>query len=437
MSSDKEKIKQIFNIFWPLAISWLFMAVDIPFVSAIVSRMPQPEINLAAHSVVYPIALIIEAPIIMMLSVSLALSKDKKNYRRIYKFMMILCAGLTIIHASISCTPLFYLVVGNLMGAPKELLPYARVEMIMMIPWTWAIGYRRFYQGILIRNGHSKQVTIGTIIRMSFLIGVLLIGYRLQDFVSGTMTAGAALSSGVIAEGLFCGLKGRKTADRDFEEGELSELISWGELIRFVIPLILTQIINLGWTSLGSAAMSRMINPIASLAVWPVLSGLLNIIKSFGSACNETTLSVINREGFYKADRRFTFYIAIFSTLFYAALIVTPLGRFWFEGLSSLTPELSDLAKKALPMIFLVPFVNTYLNFYQAILLAGKKTSGFLESLLIYLIFMISILYIGILTQKWEGIYVIMIGMNIAVLAQTLWTRFRAKKIIPLFDHPK
>ncbi|HNY94481.1 MAG TPA: hypothetical protein PKJ88_07250, partial [Flexilinea sp.] len=65
MSSDKEKIKQIFNIFWPLAISWLFMAVDIPFVSAIVSRMPQPEINLAAHSIVYPIALIIEAPIIM------------------------------------------------------------------------------------------------------------------------------------------------------------------------------------------------------------------------------------------------------------------------------------------------------------------------------------------------------------------------------------
>ena len=167
MLTEKAKLNKALDIFWPLAISWLFMSLDTPIISAVIGRMNNPEICLAAHGgIVVPIALVIEAPIIAMLSASIALCKDWLNYRKMYRFMMTTCAGLTVIHVLISLTPLFSLVVRDLMGTPAELLPYARIGLIIVIPWTWSIGFRRFYQGILIRCGYSKQVTMGSMVRV-------------------------------------------------------------------------------------------------------------------------------------------------------------------------------------------------------------------------------------------------------------------------------
>ncbi|MHC1771043.1 MAG: hypothetical protein AB9907_04775 [Flexilinea sp.] len=430
MENDKEKIRKVFNIFWPLAISWLFMAVDNPSVSAIISRMYNPEICLAAHGgIAYPIALIIESPIIIMLSASIALCKDWLNYLKMYRFMMILCAILTVIHAAISFTPLYYVVVRDLIGAPEEILPYARTGLMIMLPWTWAIGYRRFYQGILIRCGFSKQVTIGTIVRMTSLMSVLFIGLLMKDYVSGTMVGAAALSAGVIAEAIYAGYKGRPVARAYLDHNPDAEVISGKELAFFYIPLVLTQFINFGWISIGSAAMSRMINPIVSLAVWPVLSGLLNILKSFGNACNEVTLTVLSIPGYFKTVRKFTFYVALASTFLFLVMTFTPLKEFWFIRLSALTDELSDLAGNALPLIFLIPFANAFLNFYQAILMINKKTKGILEALLVFFGIMLIFMGVGIYTQKWPGIYVILLGMNIAVVAQTIWSRVRVNRL--------
>jgi len=71
----------IHRTWWPLAASWLLMAMELPALSAVVARLPNPQINLAAWGgVVFPVSLIIEAPIIMLLAASTALSKDMASY---------------------------------------------------------------------------------------------------------------------------------------------------------------------------------------------------------------------------------------------------------------------------------------------------------------------------------------------------------------------
>ena len=122
---------------------------------------------------------------------------------------------------------------------------------------------------------------------------------------------------GVIAEAIYAGYKGRPVARDYLDHNPDAEVISGKELAFFYIPLVLTQFINFGWISIGSAAMSRMINPIVSLAVWPVLSGLLNILKSFGNACNEVTLTVLSIPGYFKTVRKFTLYVALASTFLF------------------------------------------------------------------------------------------------------------------------
>ncbi len=435
MLTEKAKLNKALDIFWPLAISWLFMSLDTPIISAVIGRMNNPEICLAAHGgIVVPIALVIEAPIIAMLSASIALCKDWLNYRKMYRFMMTTCAGLTVIHVLISLTPLFSLVVRDLMGTPAELLPYARIGLIIVIPWTWSIGFRRFYQGILIRCGYSKQVTIGSMVRVLSLMIVLVLGYVFKDYVSGALVGAAALSAGVIAEAIYAGVKGIPVAKHFLDHDSKVSIISNTELASFYIPLVITQIINFGWVFIGSAAMNRMITPIASLAVWPIMSGSLNILRSFGNACNEVTMTILLQPGYYRSVRKFTFLVAFGSLLVYALLILTPLKDFWFQTFSALNDELSVLARNALLLIFLIPFTNAFLNFYQAILMLNKKTKGILEGLLAFFGMILAFIGVGIVSQKWPGVYVITAGMNFAILVQTIWLRIKSKRFISQYQ---
>ncbi|MGD8396518.1 MAG: hypothetical protein PVF43_13705, partial [Candidatus Eiseniibacteriota bacterium] len=69
-------VRHVAATWWPLAASWLLMGVELPLVSAVLARFPDPEIHLAAYGgIVFPLALLIEAPIIMLLAASTALSK--------------------------------------------------------------------------------------------------------------------------------------------------------------------------------------------------------------------------------------------------------------------------------------------------------------------------------------------------------------------------
>jgi hypothetical protein len=69
--------KRILQVWWPLAASWALMALEGPAISAIVARLADPEVHLAAYGgIVFPLALFIAAPIIMLLAASTALSVD-------------------------------------------------------------------------------------------------------------------------------------------------------------------------------------------------------------------------------------------------------------------------------------------------------------------------------------------------------------------------
>jgi len=94
-SPSEISMRHIFDTWWPLAASWLLMGAELPLLSAVIARLENPKIHLAAYGgVVFPLALLIEAPIIMLLAASTALSKDMASYRLVRRFMMITSASL-------------------------------------------------------------------------------------------------------------------------------------------------------------------------------------------------------------------------------------------------------------------------------------------------------------------------------------------------------
>ena len=73
-------MRTVFATWWPLAVSWLLMGLELPAISAGLARLPDPKIHLAAYGgVVFPIALMIESPIVMLLTASTAVSKEDRK----------------------------------------------------------------------------------------------------------------------------------------------------------------------------------------------------------------------------------------------------------------------------------------------------------------------------------------------------------------------
>ena len=71
-------LNEVFRLWLPLAGSWLLMGIESPMLAAFVARMTAPEITLATWgSLVYPISLVVEGPIIMLLTASTALANLK------------------------------------------------------------------------------------------------------------------------------------------------------------------------------------------------------------------------------------------------------------------------------------------------------------------------------------------------------------------------
>ncbi len=223
-------LRRIYKTWWPLAASWLLMGAELPVISAVMARLANPEINLAAYGgVVFPLALIIEAPIIMLLAASTALSKDFDSYLLVRRFMLVTGAILTALHLLVALTPLYYLVVQGILGVPDEIVEPARMGFIILTPWTWSIAYRRFNQGVLIRFGHSETVGIGTLIRLSADALVLIIGYAMGD-VPGIVVGASAVSAGVISEAVYSGIVVRPVVRNQLRPSPLSPSRSPGGL---------------------------------------------------------------------------------------------------------------------------------------------------------------------------------------------------------------
>lgn len=421
--------RKIFDTWWPLAFSWLLMSLELPAISAVIARLANPEINLAAYGgIVYPLALIIEAPVIMLLSASTALCSHRQAYDRIWRFMMVISAVLTGLHALVAFTPLYYFFVRSVIGVPEEIVEPARAGLMIMTPWTWSIAFRRFQQGVMIRYGYSGAVGVGTVVRLASGGAVLLIGYLVKT-IPGVMIGAAAQIAGVLSEALYAGWRVSTVLDKEMKPDPEGKELAWGDFARFYIPLALTSLIFLIWQPIGSAALSRMPEALASLAVWPVLSGLTFLLRSPGNAMNEVVVALLDHPGSSPALFRFSTRLAVVNTLIYLVLAVTPLSWLYFTRISALPPNLSAIANAGFWLGLPLPLLIVFQSWFQGKILYGKKTRGVPESVAVFLITVLVVLGAGIAWGEQTGLYYMMVGFSAASFAQMIWLWRRSRPV--------
>jgi len=430
-------LRKIFTTWWPLAASWFFMGTELPLISAVMARLADPKIHLAAYGgVVFPLALIIEAPIIMLLAASTALSKDTASYQKIYRFMMWAGGLLTVLHFLLAFTPLYYPVVVGWMAVPDEIVEPARLGLMIMIPWTWTIAYRRYQQGVLIRFGYSRAVGIGTAIRLASnasMLTFLLILDRMNASLTipGIVVGTSGIAAGVIAEAIYAGLRVRPVLRGELRQAPTVEpALTWRVFNTFYIPLVLTSVINMIAQPAGPAAISRMPFALESLAALPVVSGLAFMFRSMGFAYNEVVVALLDQRGSTNNLRRFAYYLTGISTFGIVLIAATPLSTFWFVQVSGLDPELSVLARGGLWAAALWPGLSVLQNWYQGVLVSERKTYQVTISVVILVIATLGALFIGAATGRFVGLYVGITAFVIGQAAQVVWLWWAARPVL-------
>jgi hypothetical protein len=369
-------LKKIFVFWLPLGATWLMMAVEGPFLAALIARLAEPKFNLAAYGVAFAFALIIEAPIIMIMSASTALVKDRYSFYKLKIFTYSLNTLITIIMLILVIPPIFYFIAEDLIGLPQRIAYLTHIATIILLPWAGAIGYRRFYQGILIRNNLTRRVAYGTVIRLITMVITALVIYFNFD-IPGAAVGATALSVAVIAEAvaskfMVTGILKKLSNPIRSSDSELT----YKEIYKFYYPLALTAIISLGVQPIVTFFIGKSKMPIESLAVLPVITSFVFIFRALGLSYQEVVIAYL---GEYKSSyiplRKFA--VILGGSLSFILILVafTPLSDFWFIDISGLSYSLSEFSKIPLMIMTIIPALTVLICFQRAVLVSDKNTA--------------------------------------------------------------
>ena len=354
------------------------MAAEGPFLAAIIARLPSPEFNLGAYGVAFALAILIEAPVIMLMSAATSLVKDRISYLKMRNFSRGLILGTTLLLLIVLVPGVYRWLTETLLQLPTEVADLTYGALWFFLPWPSAIGYRRFLQGVLIRAGKTRLVAMGTLIRLFAMTVAALLGYLLLD-IPGAWIGGLALGTGVTVEAIAARFMAAETVREllaeETDSGYTGHTVTYRAIATFYLPLALTSMIGLTIQPLLTFFMGRSVAPVESLAVYPVVHSLSFFFRSMGFAYQDAAIALIGeRFEHYRELRRFCFTLGAVATAGLALVAFTPLFQLWFITLSGLTPELTSFALIPARIIVPLPFLSVLLSFQRAILVEGRRT---------------------------------------------------------------
>jgi len=395
--------KKIFYFWLPLAATWIMMSVEGPFLTALIARVAEPKFNLAAYGVAYSLALIVEAPIIMMMSASIALVKDSISFKKLRNFTYTANAIITLIMLLLVIPPVFYFIAESLIGLPAEVSRLTHIATIILIPWPGAIGYRRFYQGLLIKNNLTRRVAHGTIIRLMSML-ICASALYLTGIFEGVIIGATSLSFAVLMEAMAIRFMVAGTVKKIMEDIHSSDLqISYKDIFRFYYPLALTSLIGLGVQPLVTFFVGQSRMALESLAVLPVVTSFVFIFRALGLSYQEVIIALMDeKKKEIKLLLKFAVLLASVLVLVLALFAFTPLAEFWFITVSGLSRELADFARLPLMIMFFFPALTVLISIQRGLLVSHKNTKPvtvgtIIEFMTIVIVLLILINYLDLI----------------------------------------
>jgi len=382
------------------------MTAEGPLISAAINRLPNEIVMLAAMGIVFSLAVAIESPIINLLATSTALVRDVESFRLVRRFTIHWMVALTGIAIVLVYPPAFHRVVVDWMGTPSEIARWVLPGMQVMIPWSAAIAWRRFLQGVLIAHGETKWVAYGTAIRLT-VSGGTAIALALRGDLPGVTLGSIALVAGVIVEALFSTVVVRPvlrslptnnadSGDESERDGPPRAPLQYGELFRFHLPLASTSVLTLLTQPLVAASLARLAHPVETLAAWPLIFQFMLLMRAIAFALPEVVIALGRRGVSEAALRRFSFRLALTSGTIMALFASTPTARIYLSHVQSAAESVVVIAATGFWILIPLPAVATLISWLRGRLIHAGRPRFVNEAMFARLATTVGVLALGL-----------------------------------------
>lgn len=366
--------RTILRFYYPLALSWLFMAIESPISIGVLSRLPQPDLSTAAFFIMMALALWIESPVIDLLSTSTTLTKTRGDYRVLTKFVFALLALVTAVHVVVAFTPLFGLITTRFMGVPEDIADAALPGFRILSLWSACIGWRRFLQGVLIRFGETKRVGFGTAVRMLAMSTAAALLYFTSE-LRGIEIAAISLMVAVAAEAMYIHIVSAPVVRGKLEYLAVDEsTLTMRKLVKFHAPLTATTAVMMLGSPVVAWALVRAEDSVLALAGWQVASTLLWMCRTIVFALPEVVITLYHDELSAEKLRRFCLLIGVLTSAALVVLAVTHLDILFFTRVLDASEEVARVAHAAFFAAAALPLVGAMQSYIRGMLTAHHMT---------------------------------------------------------------
>jgi len=442
MNSNTPKLtyKRILLFWLPLESTWLMMALESSLLSAIIARMAAPKFNLAAYGVAFTFIMVVEAPILMIISAATALVKNRDSFIKMRRFTFALIGIITFVLGIILLPGVFSFLAQRLIGLPENVAGLTYQAALISIPVPWAVGYRRFYQGVLIRHNRTRYVALGTAIRLT---GLTLIGLSLYQFsiLDGAAVGAITLLVAVVLEAVSSRFMAAPIVKVLLGEADHKaspkDTLTYRAIFKFYFPLALTSLLALGIQPAVTFFVGKSRMAIESLAVLPVIGGLVFIFMSCGLSFHETSIALMgNKNRNYKELRNFALGLSGVTVGLLACIGFTPLSYFWFRMVSGLSVELTQFALSPLKLLAVMPGIWMLLTFQRSVLVNARNTGPITWATGLELLIVIPTLFIAIHYYDAVGAVAAAVALILGRIAGTIYIFRSFLKILKASREP-
>jgi hypothetical protein len=326
-----------------------------------------------------------------------------------------MAAGLT--------PPVFRFVTDRVIGLPEDLAGLTHVATALLLPWPAAIGYRRFYQGVLVRHKLTRRVAYGTVVRLTAMTATVLVLDTLTR-MPGVYIGALALSAGVTMEAIASRLMAHRVVT-DIVDGPApgdddAPRLTTRRVVWFYYPLALTSMLAIGINPPVSFFLGRSRLPIESLAVLPVVTSLVFLFRSGAVAYQEVCIALLGDRGeHFRPLAAFARRLGGLTTLGLAVVAFTPLTGFWFQRVSGLPPELAGLAVLPVRLLSAMPALEVILSLERGLLVHAHRTRLITWATAVEVATIVGVLVVGIVGFNLVGVVAATAGLLVGRAAST------------------
>lgn len=370
----KNKFKIFLSIFWvwfPPAISTLFLTLELPIITTIIGAFGGSE-DIAAFGLVLSCLILVTAPVFAIAGTVTLWAKSSMTLRQMRLLAIGAGAAFSLILMVALGTSLIAVILQDLWGLSEAISDKAQQGLWAVASIPLAISLRRYYQAQFILL--KRTACVGAATWSRFLFSTLAAMFVLSFFTLPVVfSACISLAIAAYLEVFLLKILLRKRKlnflTKDVEVPPMRRAIS------LFLPLAGTTLLGLAYQPVVTSFLASFNNSAVALAAWPFIFQLLYIFICLPMELDSVTVSVSRIKEGQKMMKWFSLSLGLFSSVVLLILAYTSLGNFYLQQVKELNAEVSTLVLHGLRSSFLLPLFFTLRMWLRGKLLL-KSSSG-------------------------------------------------------------